>query len=163
MSEGNGLDVPTIRRGIDNLSITDQKYIVIDSVQKLKAQEGADWRDLADIAHEALRDMDPFWQREAIRRAGLRAVTATRDPNVQRQLIITWGMIIAFGLITLAFVGAVAFQLEGTTQLGTAFTTLLAAVTGFFAGRREGETGGAPSAQRSGQRVDEEDFRERPQ
>jgi hypothetical protein len=60
-------------------------------------------------------------------------------------MIITYGVLFAFGVITVAFVLGVALQVKGVDDLGTAFTTLLAAVTGFFAGRGEGQAAGSAS------------------
>ena len=162
MSPGNGndLDVPTLRKGISNLSVSDKKYIVIATLQELK-EEFSSYvrRHNGRRLHEALRDLPRNLRREAVQRSGgvdASLFSQSRDPDAQRQLIITWGVLTLSGLVTIAFMAAVAFQVEGVTQLGTAFTTLLAAVTGFFAGRGEGQSAGPRPSQRSREHDEQE-------
>jgi hypothetical protein len=156
-----GLDVPTIREGIAKLDLSDQKYIVMSALQDLKSlpeqyddtgrllydQTYVD-REVADIAHVALKDL-PFSVKQDIAERSEMGVGPREvyipDLNARRQMIITYGVLFAFGVITLAFVVGIALQVKGVDDLGTAFTTLLAAVTGFFAGRGEGQAAGSAS------------------
>jgi hypothetical protein len=138
-------DVTQIRKAVSSLSWEDRKYVIVEALRTFSVDESigptSSNKVREDVAFEALREWDRRQSDyldldDLFRRLGLRS---SRDVTETARLVIVWGVVLGFLLITVAFVASIALELKGVTQLGTAFTTLLGAIAGFFAGRREGE------------------------
>ena len=153
-SEGtpNRVDKETVRRSVADLGPNEKKDFILETMRSLEDEYGRGRvygesattnRIKVDVAYEALDRLDEPDRNQIMDRFR----PSVSDPTARSRQYVVLGFLFIFIIITLALVAAIVFELQGATELGTAFTTLLGALAGFLTGRSEGTgTGTLPPA-----------------